>query len=128
MNERHISGTVRTYSATGTALQHAAVSGSLRVAGKTIKELVFGSLDTFPNPGSEGILYVDTVNTGIYYWSPDDGYVLLTTEIDDLDVDGDKTWSSSKINDTFQDQQAQIDQVGNFTAMTNAEILVIFGS
>lgn len=118
MNERHISGIVRTQS----------IGGGVKIAGKTVRELVFGTTSTFPVPGSEEILYIDTDSMGLYYWSPGNGYVSLANEINDRSVEPGKTWSSSKINENFQDQQNLIDNIGNFTSMTNQEILAILNS
>lgn len=125
MNERHISGIVRTRQIAGTALQHASIGGGVRIAGKTVKELVFGSLSTFPNPGSEEILYIDTDSMGFYCWTEGSGYMALANEIDDQVVEASKTWSSSKINENFQDQSNRIDNIGNFAPMSNQEILEI---
>ena len=49
----------------------------------------------------------------------------LANEIDDQVVEASKTWSSSKINENFQDQSNRIDNIGNFAPMSNQEILEI---
>ena len=81
--------------------------------------------DEFPSVGFENVLYIDTKGNGIYYY--DRLYIKLTGEnvIDDLLVALDKTWSSDKINSEFESDQQQIDNIGNFEALTNSEIAAI---
>lgn len=127
MNERHISGIVRTTSVGGTALRHAPISGDVRVTGKTIRELIFGPYELFPSVGQEDTLYIATDQKVTYYWG-DNQYIPLSAGIDDESEAVDKTWSSSKISGEFEADQAQLDRIGNFSRMTNSEILAIFNS
>ena len=78
--------------------------------------------DEFPSVGFENVLYIDTEGNGIYYY--DGLYIKLTGEnvIDDLLIALDKTWSSEKINSEFESDQRQLDNIGNFEALTNSEI------
>ena len=92
---------------------------------KTQKELRFMPKDQFPEPGSTSVLYVATDEGCIYYW---DGtrYVAASGSsgadiIDDEGVYETKTWSSSKINSEFQDDQAQIDNLA-YDKISNSEI------
>jgi len=79
----------------------------------------------FPSVGFENILYIDTEGQGLYYY--DGLYVKLTGDsvIDDLLIALDMTWSSDKINSEFESDQRQIDNLGNFEALTNSEIAAI---
>lgn len=101
------------------------ITGNVQVSGKNFRELKFAPYSEFPVIGFEGILYIDTSGNGMYYWN--DAYIQLTGEniIDDLLVALDKTWSSSKINSEFESDQQQIDNIGNFEAITNSEIAAI---
>ena len=126
MNERHISGTVRAASVSGNALRHAPVSGTVRVTGNTIRELVFGPRSSFPETGQSGVLYIDTDNNMTYYW--DAQYISLSAGIDDETATTSTTWSSHKISEEFQDCQDQLDRVANFEAMTNLDIQRILDS
>lgn len=101
------------------------ITGNVQVGGKNFRELKFAPYSEFPVIGFEGILYIDTSGNGMYYWN--DAYIQLTGDsiIDDLLVALDKTWSSNKINSEFESDQQQIDNIGNFEAITNSEIAAI---
>ena len=101
------------------------ISGNVRIGEKSFRELRFMPYSEFPSVGFENILYVDTEGHGLYYY--DRLYVKLTSDdvIDDLLIALDKTWSSDKINSEFESDQRQIDNLGNFEALTNSEIAAI---
>lgn len=110
---------------TGLVTKGKNISGNVQIGGKSFRELRFMPYSEFPSVGFENILYVDTDGNGIYYY--DRLYIKLTGEnvIDDLLVALDKTWSSDKINSEFESDQRQLDNIGNFEALTNSEIAAI---
>lgn len=110
---------------TGLVTRGKNISGNVQIGGKSFRELRFMPYDEFPSVGFENILYVDTEGQGLYYY--DRLYVKLTGDniIDDLLIALDKTWSSDKINSEFESDQRQIDNLGNFEALTNSEIAAI---
>lgn len=111
----------------GPAVLRRNISGTAVLGARGAKELIFRPFDDFPEVGAEGILYIDTTNNETYYY--DRGYIKLGVDfmdlIDDLEVAPDKTWSSDKINDEFDADQQQLDNIGNLTAITNSEIEAI---
>lgn len=110
---------------TGLVTRGKNISGNVQIGGKSFRELRFMPYSEFPSVGFENILYVDTEGQGLYYY--DRLYVKLTGDnvIDDLLIALDKTWSSEKINSEFESDQRQIDNLGNFEALTNSEIAAI---
>lgn len=110
---------------TGLVTRGKNISGNVQIGGKSFRELRFMPYSEFPSVGFENILYVDTEGQGLYYY--DRLYVKLTGDnvIDDLLIALDKTWSSDKINSEFESDQRQIDNLGNFEALTNSEIAAI---
>lgn len=110
---------------TGLVTRGKNISGNVQIGGKSFRELRFMPYDEFPSVGFENILYIDTEGQGLYYY--DGLYVKLTGDsvIDDLLIALDKTWSSEKINSEFESDQRQIDNLGNFEALTNSEIAAI---
>lgn len=122
------SGTVNVQpSIGGPAVLRRNISGTAVLGARGAKELIFRPFDEFPEVGAEGILYIDTTNNETYYY--DREYIRLGVDfmdlIDDLEVALDKTWSSDKINDEFDADQQQLDNIGNLTAITNSEIEAI---
>lgn len=111
----------------GPAVLRRNISGTAVLGARGAKELIFRPFDEFPEVGAEGILYIDTTSNETYYY--DRGYIKLGVDfmdlIDDLEVALDKTWSSDKINDEFDADQQQLDNIGNLTAITNSEIEAI---
>ena len=110
---------------TGLVTKGKNISGNVRIGEKSFRELQFMPYSEFPSVGFENILYVDTEGHGLYYY--DRLYVKLTGDkvIDDLLIALDKTWSSDKINSEFESDRRQIDNLGNFEALTNSEIAAI---
>ena len=110
---------------TGLVTKGKNISGNVRIGEKSFRELRFMPYSEFPSVGFENILYVDTEGHGLYYY--DRLYVKLTGDkvIDDLLIALDKTWSSDKINSEFESDRRQIDNLGNFEALTNSEIAAI---
>lgn len=110
---------------TGLVTRGKNISGNVQIGGKSFRELRFMPYSEFPSVGFENILYIDTEGQGLYYY--DKLYVKLTGDnvIDDLLIALDKTWSSDKINSEFESDQQQIDNIGNFEALTNSEIAAI---
>ena len=110
---------------TGLVTKGKNISGNVQIGGKSFRELRFMPCSEFPSVGFENILYVDTEGHGLYYY--DRLYIKLTGDdvIDDLLIALDKTWSSDKINSEFESDQRQIDNLGNFEALTNSEIAAI---
>lgn len=111
----------------GPAVLRRNISGTAVLGARGAKELIFRPFDDFPEVGAEGILYIDTTNNETYYY--DREYIKLGVGfmdlIDDLEIALDKTWSSDKINDEFDADQQQLDNIGNLTAITNSEIEAI---
>lgn len=111
----------------GPAVLRRNISGTAVLGARGAKELIFRPFNEFPEVGAEGILYIDTTNNETYYY--DRGYIKLGVGfmdlIDDLEITLDKTWSSDKINDEFDADQQQLDNIGNLTAITNSEIEAI---
>lgn len=111
----------------GPAVLRRNISGTAVLGARGAKELIFRPFDDFPEVGAEGILYIDTTNNETYYY--DREYIKLGVDfmdlIDDLEIALDKTWSSDKINDEFDADQQQLDNIGNLTAITNSEIEAI---
>lgn len=111
----------------GPAVLRRNISGTAVLGARGAKELIFRPFDEFPEVGAEGILYIDITNNETYYY--DRGYIKLGVDfmdlIDDSEVALDKTWSSDKINDEFDADQQQLDNLGNLTAITNSEIEAI---
>ena len=110
---------------TGLVTRGKNISGNVQIDGKSFRELRFMPYSEFPSVGFENILYIDTEGQGLYYY--DGLYVKLTGDsvIDDLLIALDMTWSSDKINSEFESDQRQIDNLGNFEALTNSEIAAI---
>ena len=66
----HISGVIRQKrAASGSVSYRAPISGVTGVGSKPIRELWFGPRNDFPTIGSPTMLYTDTDNSVIYYWS-----------------------------------------------------------
>lgn len=124
-NHGTVTGDVSSQNVSGLVSRGRNLSGTVQIGGKSFRELRFMPYDEFPSVGFENVLYVDTEGNGIYYY--DRLYIKLTGEnvIDDLLVALDKTWSSDKINSEFESDQQQIDNIGNFEALTNSEIAAI---
>lgn len=110
---------------TGLVTKGKNISGNVQIGGKSFRELRFMPYSEFPSVGFENVLYVDTEGHGLYYY--DRLYVKLTGDnvINDLLIALDTTWSSDKINSEFESDQQQIDNIGNFEALTNSEIAAI---
>lgn len=108
----------------GPAIKRQNVSGIAALGARGAKEIRFLPFDQFPEVGAEGILYVDTTNNVSYYY--DREYIMLGIDISEIIKDAvialDSTWSSDKINDEFESDQQQLDNIGNFSAITNSEI------
>ena len=124
-NHGTVTGDVSSQNVSGLVSRGRNLSGTVQIGGKSFRELRFMPYDEFPSVGFENVLYIDTEGNGIYYY--DRLYIRLTGEnvIDDLLVALDKTWSSDKINSEFESDQQQIDNIGNFEALTNSEIAAI---
>lgn len=124
-NHGTVIGDVSSQNVSGLVSRGRNLSGTVQIGGKSFRELRFIPYDEFPSVGFENVLYIDTEGNGIYYY--DRLYIKLTGEnvIDDLLVALDKTWSSDKINSEFESYQQQIDNIGNFEALTNSEIAAI---
>lgn len=120
MTDAYSHGTI-----TGLVTRSKTISGNVKIGGKSFRELRFMPYGEFPSVGFENVLYVDTEGHGLYYY--DRLYVKLTGDniIDDLLIALDTTWSSDKINSEFESDQQQIDNIGNFEALTNSEIAAI---
>lgn len=132
MNNHDISGNIGRVRLVGNTVQRSSISGSLSVGGHGIRELRFyGTRSEFPVQGEEGLLYIDKGGRKSYFW--DDGaYQCSSTSYEDIINDAIvsqiMTWSSDKINDEFLDDQQQLDNIGSFTALTNAEIEAILST
>ena len=124
-NHGMVTGEVTKQNVSGLVSRGRNLSGTVQIGGKSFRELRFMPYDEFPSVGFENVLYIDTEGNGIYYY--DRLYIKLTGEnvIDDLLVALDKTWSSDKINSEFESDQRQLDNIGNFEALTNSEIAAI---
>ena len=124
-NHGTVTGDVSSQNVSGLVSRGRNLSGTVQIGGKAFRELRFMPYDEFPSVGFENVLYIDTEGNGIYYY--DRLYIKLTGEnvIDDLLVALDKTWSSDKINSEFESDQRQLDNIGNFEALTNSEIAAI---
>ena len=92
---------------------------------KTHRELRFMPKESFPETGSISVLYIDTNEGAIYYW---DGSHYVTVAgsgseglIDDEAVYTTKTWSSSKLNTEFEEDQAQLDNM-SYELLDNSDI------
>lgn len=105
------------------------ISGSVSVGSRNIRELRFLPFTEFPAVGSSDILYIDTDLNDIY-WYDGEAYQKCTPTdtqniIDDLNTGTNKTWSSDKIQSELDDDQSQIDNLGNIVPLTNLEIAAI---
>ena len=132
MNNRDISGTIGRVKLDGKTVQRSRIAGQLSVGGHGIRELRFyASRSEFPQQGEDSLLYIDRGGQALYFW--DDGEYKSSTIsyediINDAIISQMMTWSSNKINDEFESDQQQLDNIGSFDAITNSEILQILST
>lgn len=132
MNNRDISGTIGRVKLDGKTVQRSRIAGQLSVGGHGIRELRFyASRSEFPQQGEDSLLYIDRSGQALYFW--DDGEYKSSTIsyediINDAIISQMMTWSSDKINDEFESDQQQLDNIGSFDAITNSEILQILST
>lgn len=126
MNNRDISGSIGRVKLDGKTVQRSRIAGNLSIGGHGIRELRFyATRSEFPSQGEESLLYIDRGGKCLYFW--DDGEYKSSTIsyediINDAVISQMMTWSSNKINDEFESDQQQLDNIGSFDVITNQEI------
>lgn len=93
------------------------ITGGVSIRQKVYRELYFAPRDEFPEEGTSDVLYADTSQDRLYYWSGATYVLISGAHIDDAQILSDATWSSNKI-------LAEID-VSRYTPLSNSDILDI---
>lgn len=114
----------------GGSVTQRSISGSIQT-GKGMRELRFAERSGFPETGVSTMLYIAIDENKTYRWD-ESRYVEVSggsgtgdNVIDDERVALNKTWSSSKISDEFEEDRTVIDNLANVVAITNLEIEAI---
>lgn len=93
------------------------IVGGVSVRQKVYRELYFAPRSEFPEEGTSDVLYADTTDDNLYYWSNGEYVLISGAHIDDAQILSDATWSSNKI-------LSEID-VSRYVPLSNSDILSI---